>query len=206
MTKMTKTLEQLEAELEAVRAERAAVLGEIDERLKVVYEAYQKKLTEKLDAEFNVADIVRHAWSNHTAHEKMDNYAKGLGLQMGAGYWGDGEDKNPYVRVAPRFYLGKDEDVSRVEAGIREFCKTFKGYCEKDGLVYLDFMENTLSERGSYAIMWRPRNGRAYLRKMTYGHEDEIFKGTLREVLEYVAKHHWYGEPHEDEDSWEDRW
>lgn len=201
MIKMTKTLEELEAELEVVRAERA----EVDERLKKIYAAYQEKLSEKLDAEFDVADIVRHAWSNHTAHEKLDNYAKSLGLQLGAGYWGDGEDENPYVRVAPRFYLGKDEDVSRVEAGIREFCKTFKGYCEKDGMVYLDFMENTLSERGSYSIMWYPGNGRAHLRKMTYGHEDKVFKGTLREVLEYVAKNLWYGEPYEDDEE-EDRW
>jgi hypothetical protein len=199
MTKktQTKTLEQLEAELEAVRAE----YSEVNDRLQVIYKEYQNALDAKFEAsgdDFDVVEIVMHAHNNSAAHKILDEYARGLGLQMGAGYWGS--DDEGYVRVAPRFYLGKDEDVSEVEFGIREFCNRFEGYCEKNGDVFLDFMENTLSERGSYGIIWTPGDDSARLRVMVYGHESEVFSGSLREVLEYVAKHHWYGEPYPDDE------
>ena len=86
-----------------------------------------------------------------------------------------------------------------VEAGLRQFARDFSEFLPPER-VFVDFMENTLSEHGSYYVTWDRETDDASLEIIVYGRVSEVFRGTLREVLDYVQAHHWYGDPQPDYD------
>lgn len=203
---MAKNVDDLYLDLELLREEYHA----LGEKVSEAYRKWDDALTAQVEdqVEFDVAALVEHAHSNSAAHQKIESFAKSLGLHD-FNYYGSYD--HPYAVIGPKFILGKNEDVSTVVAGIREFCRVFEGYtileAEDEDEIRIDFLENTLSEYGVYSISWKPDTDEARVNKVTYGHLDIIAEGSLEQMVQYVAQNHYYGEPYaesEDDDdmSW----
>lgn len=194
-------LETLQAALDKAR-EAHAVTGEA---CTVAYDAVQAEVnrlveqTEGVTSE-NVLLLLMEADHNGLAHKRLKEFVADLPGLWEFGYFGSNEDRAPvegmWGYAGVKFLPEKSANMAEVEDSIRTFMKVFDGYTiNKEGLTHIDFMENSLSEYGSYGIEWKSVEDAAVLTKHVYGSRKEVFKGSLLEVLEYVQKHHWYGEP-----------
>jgi hypothetical protein len=88
------------------------------------------------------------------------------------------------------------KNIAKVKRGLKALAPLCKPFANEHGLAdhfYIGVFEHTLSEDGSYHLLIAKDLSRASLFKSFYKRESLEFEGTLDEVLNYVARHHWYG-------------
>lgn len=89
------------------------------------------------------------------------------------------------------------QNIPKIMRGLRILVPLLKTFDNEQGLknhVYVDIFEHTLSEDGSYHMLVSRNMKTAAIVFCFYGRERIGFKGTLDEVLQHIARHHWYGE------------
>lgn len=91
-------------------------------------------------------------------------------------------------------YKYAPDSVAKLEKTFNGLQKILPHIKPVDGGKVVDILESTLSQYGSYSLYVGEKV--CELRKCTYGSERVIFKSkSLREVLEYIQKHHPYDIP-----------
>lgn len=86
---------------------------------------------------------------------------------------------------------GSKESLQKTYDGIQLVLPYLKPV--RDGNIYIDIFESTLSSRGIYTLIIK--KDKFEVEKTTYGHPEIIYSNKdLKKVLEYIQKHHYYDE------------
>lgn len=187
---MTKTLSELETDLEQARKE----YSEAQDNLNKVYKKWEKaKDAELSQFDFSIDLFTPEFYKtylsdfgNITSQHKMIERFYGSfdkRLRYGGGY--HAEHLYPIARVAMK---KGDTDVDNIVAGL----KRINEMLEQDEL-YIDVFEHTLSEYGAYHMNWyHTKDDHCEIVRMTYGSPATLFEGTLRECLIKCGEKYYY--------------
>jgi hypothetical protein len=181
-------LSKIEDEIRAQREKR----DEIDAQLKVLFQRQDAAITERL-AELTdeqiLGDPALRSWalSVHGYHQGAYRRVRRLATPAIPEIIINGVDgREGYEdHLRPTVALEHNSDLSVVGAELVLWERTW-GMGRPD--LPIDVLEHTLSAHGSYTIRWAPSANVAVLRR----NRSEVFAGSLRAVLAYVAKHHPY--------------
>lgn len=88
----------------------------------------------------------------------------------------------------PRIQVNYEQDVSGLARDLREWISKFM-FGRPD--MYMGVLDHALCADGSYGVLVSV-DGSAKLQHTRYGHTEDIFLGTLEEVLNEVARVAWY--------------
>jgi hypothetical protein len=139
--------------------------------------------------------LVREANTHGAAYRRMHNLADNGALRV------SGIDARPEVidRNMPALQIAiTSEHVAfEVAAQIRKWCEIWR----RCGDHVISVLESTCSASGSYNIYYAPDSEpEAVLSRLTYGRDRTITRGTLEDVVAYVAINHRMDSPMDDDE------
>lgn len=202
-------VDKLAQEIASLESERISLLAKkkpIEAAILKKHILIQKKKDElaKLKQSttgFSTEELMLYNPANesNTLYNAQRQFYEGHGFRT-SGYLPETQDEkgNCQGSFSVQFYT-KEEHPSKLttEQQIERVLDFFKKYSDKmlpmkDGTLFLDVFEYTLSEYGSYSIRVDRDLVNAELLKVIFGHVETIKKGTFKQVLEYTAEHHYY--------------
>jgi hypothetical protein len=169
-----KSLDAQIAPYEALRLKAWASLRQLKAELDVVI------LQEEPDnIDFLIKDARQDSLPKIKAVHKL---AQKLHLHP-VGYWHGTNEQSFSVQ------LNKNENVSKVKTSIEYLTPYYTP--RHDGKVWYGIFEHTLSQYYTYYLKVEPDLSTAYVTTHRESNPPE-YKGSLEEVLNYIAKYHWY--------------
>lgn len=105
------------------------------------------------------------------------------------------------VTNSVQIFIRKKDNLEEVKNEILEWLNAIKKKYPNKSEIYIDIMEHTLSEFGSYSITWHVSKDKFSING-PYNHK-ALEEKSLNTVLKYVQQNHWaidYGLPEEDEE------
>lgn len=191
---------KLQETLDALRAEYNA----LGERVTAAYNDVNNYTTSLIEATpgitpDNVLMLLQTGDHIQASHNQLNAYVSSLPGLWRFTYFSSRDDKpeGMFGYASFEFLPEKSASMDDVHESAHKFVDTFSPYhVSRNGDMIISFMENGLSLGAAYDIVWRPDTDQARLREMVRGSESTETEGTLLEVLNYVQKHHHYGEPY----------
>lgn len=203
MAKVPDTIEGIEAEIEAARAELKVAQDKFNRRFKVLNIKYQALQQARLTVSANLADYLQTyntMGENSIGYAKLQELARTVweptGLTFLGSYW---SKTNQYVlKILMRWENRDDKDyitrtVKMVNAVTKHVLPGALGIkdTEEWKVFEIAFSEHQLAKRpdGTWCIVYT-RWSKADVRK----------EGTLREMLQYIMDYMPYGRPEPEEE------
>jgi hypothetical protein len=194
LTPAQRDLADLDAQREQLGKEYRRICDELGAVRDLRDGAVDARLAELTDDEImgdepTLRWVLRESFSHSGASKRVKTLSKidVPGVSIGGI---DGRDE--YAdQVLPNLHLMllKDQEIGAVAEAVRRWSKVWAlGRAD----LYVGITERTLSERGSFSIMYDPATDNAHLTRLTYGHRTSLEDGPLDAVLRVVARDVWY--------------
>lgn len=192
-------IDNLELQRQVVLAKMAPLSKEITRLYEEIQSLRLQQAEQKKASGFSDEDLMLYRPENDNTvyYNAATALAEEYGMKQG-GYIRTSEKNGAYSRCFEVAFHVKESHpkewpVSKQIERVVDFLDRAKSTLHPvENEFYLGVFEHTLSEHGVYHIGVSIDLKTATLYKTTYGHKSEKKKGTLKEVLEYTAKHHYY--------------
>lgn len=189
---LQKKVDDIEAQIKAVDAQMKPLQAKrtrlFDQRDKALNALGQAKLDLMTEPDFKLL-LDRSVHQSGPVYDRARKVFESMGFDA-TGYWTD------TMQAALKFGLKHDAPVDDMAAAIRKIVPAMK-------VRRFSVTSNDLSASGILHLEVDDDGVGARLTKTTYARESKLFDGKLEAVLQHIAHHYWYGEPHHDrEDDW----
>jgi hypothetical protein len=197
MTDTILTLDELAAQIAALEAEQRelfAALKPIEARLRKIADL-REELVGKTVAYIDPASaegldaLWRAAWDNGRgngpAKDALQTYARSFAPEIYDIRWYR-EEESGEIYPSPHLMLTRGQDVSALADRLLAFVRALTPGRK---IAHVALFEHSLSINGSYGIDINLASGEATL---WHDRRDNLFAGSLQEVLTRAARDHWY--------------